>query len=282
MRIFVVQNKLKKYIISKHQREFLRMERDRLLYAVREYCLNNRYPKTAKKIKTLPLKVGNTESIENVFDKYFKNENKPKTGLGFSIKLPTGLMDLRKRIRDVDITEEKVKAKKPKKENSKVKKEKSSKKDEEIPEQFLILLDELRLNRKDAKLLFENREHWAYVKSDRQIFCVEQGMVFLRCKIFSNHHLKIGCNFSTTMGPDCLSEHCQNKHNWRKIPCPYDYCKFEAYNSYTHKAGSINAFFPWPQAFKNYILKMGKVMGKSFVIKFPTFSVFFDIYFRKF
>ena len=93
-------------------------------------------------------------------------------------------MDLRKRLRDIDITEENVKVKKSKKENSKVKKQSPIKKEEEIPEQFLILLDELRLDRKDAKLLFENRDHWAYVKSDRQIFCIERGIVCEICNKF--------------------------------------------------------------------------------------------------
>ena len=154
------------------------MDRERLLSAIRQYCLNNGFSKTAKKIKTAP--VEDCQTIENVFDKYFEKENEPKiftkNGLGFSIKLPTGQMNFRKRLRDMDITDEKVK--KAKTENSKVKKQNPIKKKQEIPEQFLTLLDELRLDRKDAKLLFENREHWAYVKSDRQIFCVERGIYF--------------------------------------------------------------------------------------------------------
>ena len=54
------------------------MERDRLLNAIRQYCLNNGFSKTAKKIKTLPGKVDESQTIENVFDKYFEKENKPK------------------------------------------------------------------------------------------------------------------------------------------------------------------------------------------------------------
>jgi len=77
----------------------------------------------------------------------------------------------------MDITEEKIKKSKTEKSKA-AKKEQSIKNKQEIPEQFLTLLDELRLDRKDAKLLFENREHWAYVKSDRQIFCVERGIYF--------------------------------------------------------------------------------------------------------
>ena len=153
------------------------MDRDRLLNAVRQYCLNNGFSKTAKKIKTPDVKVEDSESIENVFDKYFAKENRQKTGLGFTIKR-LGQMDFRKRLRQVDITVEKIKPKKAKKESMEIKKEKLKDDEKEIPEQFLLLLDELRLDRKDAKLLFENREHWAYVKSDRQIFCVEQGIYF--------------------------------------------------------------------------------------------------------
>jgi len=157
------------------------MERDRLLNAVRQYCLNNGYSKTAKKIQRLPVNIEGSQTIQNAFDKYFEKENKRKscvkTGLGLSFKIHTGQMDFRKRLRDIDITEEKGTVKKSKRENGKLK-EKSIKKEQEIPEQFLILLDELRLDRKDAKLLFENREHWAYVKSDRQIFCVERGILF--------------------------------------------------------------------------------------------------------
>ena len=148
------------------------MDRDRLLTAIRQYCVNNGFTKTAKKIPAPNIKLEDCDDIEILFTKYLKTENvdsKPKSGLGFKINL-----DWRKRIRAVDITEEKVKSKKPKK--VKVKKEKLTDDGKEIPEQFLLLLDELRLDRKDAKLLFENREHWAYVKSDRQIFCVEQGM----------------------------------------------------------------------------------------------------------
>ena len=160
------------------------MDRDRMLNAIRQYCLNNAFSKTAKKIKTIHVNGEDTQSIENAFEKYFENENKSKnfakTGLGFSFKLPTGRMDLKKRLRDINITEENVKVKRSRKESPKVKT--SLKKEQKIPEKFLILLDELRLDRKDAQLLFENREHWAYVKSDRQIFCVERGICCEICK----------------------------------------------------------------------------------------------------
>jgi len=160
------------------------MERDRLLDAIRQYCLNNGFSKTAKEITT-SVNFDESQTIKNFFDKYFEKENErkvfTKTGLGFSINLPARQRGCRKRLRDIDITEEKVKVKKSKKESSKVKNKNSIKNGEEIPDQFYMLLDELRLDRKDAKLLFENREHWAYVKSDRQIFCIHRGTFFEIC-----------------------------------------------------------------------------------------------------
>jgi len=82
------------------------MDRDRLLNAIRQYCLNNGFSKTAKEIS---VNLDESETIENVFEKYFEKENKKKiftkTGLKFSINLPTGQMRFRKRPRDIDITE---------------------------------------------------------------------------------------------------------------------------------------------------------------------------------
>ena len=44
-----------------------------------------------------------------------------------------------------------------------------------IPESFLILMDELCLDRKNARKFFENPTQWTYVKSDRKIFCTKLG-----------------------------------------------------------------------------------------------------------
>ena len=47
--------------------------------------------------------------------------------------------------------------------------------EDKIPEGFLTLLDELALDRKDAEVLYKNKDQWKFVKSDRKIFCTEQG-----------------------------------------------------------------------------------------------------------
>ena len=45
----------------------------------------------------------------------------------------------------------------------------------DIPESFLLLMDELCLDRKDALKFYENPDQWAYVKSDRKIYCTKKG-----------------------------------------------------------------------------------------------------------
>jgi hypothetical protein len=110
-----------------------------------------------------------------------------------------------------------VKCKKKPKEESK-EKGKDVEEEDKIPEGFLALLDELALDRKDAEVLYKNKDQWKFVKSDRKIFCTEHG-----------------CKFETTMATDCLNQHCISAHGWKVYPCPYDYCKFEAYSPRSHK-----------------------------------------------
>ena len=37
------------------------------------------------------------------------------------------------------------------------------------------------------------------------------------------------------MATDCLTQHCITAHDWKVYPCPYDYCKFEAYSPRSYK-----------------------------------------------
>jgi len=87
-----------------------------------------------------------------------------------------------------------------------------------IPAGFFTLLDEIGLDRKDAEDLYKNKEQWKFIESARKINCTERG-----------------CKFGTTTATDCLTEHCKKTHGWRVYPCPYDYCKFEAYSPTSYK-----------------------------------------------
>ena len=54
-------------------------------------------------------------------------------------------------------------------------KEERKKKEDEVPKFFVELIEELGFDKKDAKNLFENKEKWSYLKSDRLIHCAQIG-----------------------------------------------------------------------------------------------------------
>ena len=55
-------------------------------------------------------------------------------------------------------------------------KEERKKKEDEVPKFFVELIEELGFDKKDAKNLFENKEKWSYLKSDRLIHCAQIGV----------------------------------------------------------------------------------------------------------
>jgi len=184
--------------------------------SIRQYCAKYGLRKT---VDLLPTK----ESKSNVeLEELFRETETKKVdvmkSLGIVFKGNSERDELRKRIRNME--ESHVEKSKPKTKPKKERKEKrqDGEEEEKIPEGFLTLLDELALDRKDAEVLYKNKEQWKFVKSDRKIFCTEQG-----------------CKFETTMATDCLAQHCITAHDWRVYPCPYDYCKFEAYSPRSYK-----------------------------------------------
>ena len=55
--------------------------------------------------------------------------------------------------------------------------EEKKKKEDEVPKFFIELIEELGFDKKDAKSLFENKEKWSYLKSDRLIHCAQIGKI---------------------------------------------------------------------------------------------------------
>ena len=49
--------------------------------------------------------------------------------------------------------------------------------------------------------------------ANRTVYCVERD-----------------CDFSTTLGPGCLTEHCIDEHQWGRYPCEFENCKFVSYS----------------------------------------------------
>lgn len=150
------------------------MENNDLLYAIGRYCKSQHFAKTFKSVTQLTGKRDLTQNPEKqsltlIFETYFKNHNNDKT-LSFTFNLQTKRSELRKRLlapsSNQTVTQNRKKRKYVKDRKS------------DVPDEFLTLLDELALDRKDAKLLYENKDQWAFVKSDRLTFCSERGKNF--------------------------------------------------------------------------------------------------------
>ena len=152
-----------------------RMENTKLNLAISSYCKENNLQKTFKALNLKADDIDNHKkatdgSVAKMFEKYFAKERGGK-GLSFTFNLQRNRSQLRKRLLDQPIQLG----------NKKVKVERVKDRKNDIPDNFLLLLDELGLDRKKAKLLYENKDQWAFVKSDRLIYCTERGSVFSNC-----------------------------------------------------------------------------------------------------
>lgn len=229
-----------------------------LVAAIGIYCTQNGFQKTQKLLSEMTAKMAIQENkddlVVDIFEKYFQ----PKLttdALSFTFKLSDKRKELRKRI---ETMEGSTRSSKPKK---KPKMKISETADGKIPNDFLMLLDELGLHRKDATKLYENKEHWNYVKSDRKIYCTVRGksltevlrpdVYFIILRLNSNGSTVVGCDYETILGVDCLTEHCTETHKWGRFPCTYDYCKYQAYSQKCYKEGFI--FIACRLLSKNYI-----------------------------
>lgn len=155
------------------------MENTELLYVIARYCKSQNFESTLKSLNTSNIKKLEEQNLSLIFEKYFNKHNDAK-GLSFIFNLQTKRSELRKRLlapsSDHTVTQKMKKRKCVKERKS------------DVPDEFLTLLDELALDRKDAKLLYENKDQWAFVKSDRLTFCSERGknFTFAILEIFRN------------------------------------------------------------------------------------------------
>jgi len=184
--------------------------------SIREYCVKYGLEKTAELLPTGESK-SNVE-LEKIFRPTKEKKVNAMKGLGIVFKGNAQRDELRKRIRNMEECHELKIKKRPKVEKKEKKNDVEEEEEDQIPEGFLVLLDELALDRKDADVLYKNKDQWKFVKSDRKIFCTETG-----------------CKFETTIGTDSLTKHCISAHGWKIYPCSYDYCEFEAYSPRSYK-----------------------------------------------
>ena len=145
------------------------MKESNLLYAIGRYCKEENFQITLKALdrrtdeKTQIEKPAERTVVE-IFEKYFQPKKKQE-GLSFSFNLTNKRSQLRKRLQDNECN-------KPD-EIKRMNIMKARKND--IPDTFLTLLDELGLDKNKAKLFYENKDQWTYVKSDKLIYCANRG-----------------------------------------------------------------------------------------------------------
>ena len=140
-----------------------------IVCAIKHYCQNKNFKQSA-----ILLGENDEESkkeLKEMFEKYFNPESTKASipaNLSFSFKTSTNAILQRKRLGNMDLKIEQRKRKLNQEDKVKLKETK-------IPDEFLLLLDELGLDKKDARKFYENKDQWTYVKSDRKIFCTVKG-----------------------------------------------------------------------------------------------------------
>ena len=156
------------------------MNYSRINCSIRTFCRKINYHGTSQAMKN-DLENSSID-LESVFSKFFekKLEKRDKSKLSFSFKVNNQQSkwknELKKRLANMnDISPKKVKNDSAKKLKTAIIKTSKAK----IPETFLQLLDELCIDRKNARKFFENPKEWTFVKSDRKIFCISPGKIIL-------------------------------------------------------------------------------------------------------
>ena len=82
-----------------------------------------------------------------------------------------------------------------------------------IPDSFIIHIEKLGFEKKDARRLYEDKADWLGLSSVSKILCTLRN-----------------CNFETKLAGDSMTRHYQSEHGWRDYPCDEDNCKFIAYS----------------------------------------------------
>ena len=81
----------------------------------------------------------------------------------------------------------------------------------EVPKEFVEKIKNLGMKVEDAELLFKSKIDWCAVYSDNKIYCVEPG-----------------CDYSTTIDNEELTNHMIDVHKYGDYPCTYDHCDYVA------------------------------------------------------
>jgi hypothetical protein len=145
--------------------------------SILKYCDRKQFDETSKCLENIEEK--SPVDLEKIFQDIFQEDSSIKK-LSFSYKVDNKLSLLKRRIATKNLDQNNVAKSCKSKISKKIKLEKD---EESIPESFLLLMDELCIDRVNAQKFFQNPSEWAYVKSDRKIYCTKKGNI-------SHHHFK--------------------------------------------------------------------------------------------
>ena len=161
-----------------------RMNENKLENAIKNYCQEMKFLKSSAAMNH-PQSI-QTKNLEDHFKTFFDKKSGNKLSFSYAVNPKHNL--LKKRLANMNTNlktcNKKINAKKLQKKNL-----------EKIPESFLILMDELCLDRKHARKFFENPSQWTHVKSDRKIFCTKKGKIFKNKFVIEYFVILDGSNF---------------------------------------------------------------------------------------
>ena len=100
-------------------------------------------------------------------------------------------------------------------------KKESAKRKIDIPKDFIKKIKNLGLKVEDAEVLFKSKIDWTAVYFENKIYCVEPG-----------------CNYSTKIDNDELTNHMTIVHNYGTYPCDNDHCDYVAASKVNFKKPS--------------------------------------------
>ena len=131
--------------------------------AIRKYLEEKKFVESLKCMNnTNEIKIDSLNDLSEIFRKSYDKNSAPQK-LSFSYNVNNSQSLLKRKLSQMNANEPKKK-----KQAEKVKKKK-------MPESFLLLMNELCIDKKDAKFFYENPTQWSYIKSDRKIYCAKQG-----------------------------------------------------------------------------------------------------------
>ena len=81
----------------------------------------------------------------------------------------------------------------------------------DIPKDFIKKIKNLGMKVEDAEVLFKSKIDWCAVYIENKIYCTEPG-----------------CDFSTTIDKEDLTNHMINVHEYGEHPCNHDHCNYVA------------------------------------------------------